>query len=192
MLHVCSITCSCYACVILHVSLHCHVTCVMLHVCSITCVMLHVCSITCINTLSCYMCVLLHVSLHCHVTCVFYYMCVMLHVCHITCVCRYVVSQLGGAVERSSSLSYELSAAHLQTARQSNFIALGELQQGSFQHRALLFKVSCTGSHTGSFSERAKLAVDLGMLDIGCTLFFLFCFCGGGLDLLDGCSAGRL
>ena len=124
--------------------------------------MLHVCSITCVITLSCYMCVMLHVS---RVTCV------MLHVCHVTCVCRYVVSQLGGAVERSSSLSYELSAAHLQTARQSNFIALGELHQGSFQHRALLFKVSCTGSHTRSFSERAKLAVVLGLcwiLDVHC------------------------
>ena len=49
---------------------------------------------------------------------------------------------MGGRVERTNALCYELGAAHLQTAKQSNFIPIGELEQGSFQHRALLYKVS--------------------------------------------------
>lgn len=58
--------------------------------------------------------------------------------------CRYVSDKMGGRVERTNALCYELGAAHLQTAKQSNFIPIGELEQGSFQHRALLYKVSGT------------------------------------------------
>lgn len=56
--------------------------------------------------------------------------------------CRYVAGQLGGPVERSGPLCFELPAGQKQLERQSNLLPLGELQQGSFQHRALLYKVA--------------------------------------------------
>ena len=56
---------------------------------------------------------------------------------------RYVCEQLGGAVERSGPLGYELPAGHIQVTQKSNLIPLGELKVGAFQQRALLFKASC-------------------------------------------------
>lgn len=44
-------------------------------------------------------------------------------------------------MERSGPLCFELPAAHKQLERQSNLVPLGQILQGSFQHRALLFKV---------------------------------------------------
>ena len=50
--------------------------------------------------------------------------------------------QLGGAVERSGPLGYELPAGYSQLQQKSNLVPLGELKAGAFQQRALLFKVS--------------------------------------------------
>lgn len=55
---------------------------------------------------------------------------------------RYVASYLGGPVERSGPLCFELPAGQKQQERQSNLLPLGEVYRGSFQHRALLYKVS--------------------------------------------------
>ena len=54
---------------------------------------------------------------------------------------RYVCEQLGGRVERSGPLGYELHAGHTQFELKSNLIPLGEVKVGAFQQRALLFKV---------------------------------------------------
>lgn len=44
-------------------------------------------------------------------------------------------------MERSGSFTFELHTAHTQSEKKSNLIPLGQLDQGSFQYRALLFKV---------------------------------------------------
>lgn len=59
----------------------------------------------------------------------------------VTMFCRYVASHMGGQVERSGPLCFELPAGMKQLERESNLVPLGEFHQGSFQHRALLFKV---------------------------------------------------
>ena len=56
---------------------------------------------------------------------------------------RYVCEQLGGAVERSGPLGFELPAGHIQVTQESNLVPLGGLKVGTFQQRALLFKVRC-------------------------------------------------
>ncbi len=48
---------------------------------------------------------------------------------------------MGGVVSRTGALGYELPAAQAQVKHDSNLLPLGELTVGSFQHRALLFKV---------------------------------------------------
>ena len=64
---------------------------------------------------------------------------------------RYVSEQMGGAVERSGPLGYELPAGHVQHEQQNNLVPLGEIKIGAFQHRALLFKVTYLGVlHTAS------------------------------------------
>lgn len=55
---------------------------------------------------------------------------------------RYVSEQLGGAVERSGPLGYELPASHIQFEHKSNLVPLGELKVAAFQQRSLLFKVN--------------------------------------------------
>ena len=49
---------------------------------------------------------------------------------------------LGGSVERSGPLGYELPAGYLQLDQNSNLVPLGQLKLGAFQQRTLLFKVS--------------------------------------------------
>ena len=52
---------------------------------------------------------------------------------------------MGGAVERSGPLGYELPASHVQYEQQNNSVPLGEIKIGTFQQRALLFKVTHLG-----------------------------------------------
>ena len=54
---------------------------------------------------------------------------------------RYVSEALGGAVERSGPLGYELPVSHIQFEQRTNLVPLGDLKLGAFQQRALLFKV---------------------------------------------------
>ena len=55
---------------------------------------------------------------------------------------RYVSEVLGGSVERSGPLGYELPAGYIQLDQNSNLVPLGQLKLGAFQQRTLLFKVS--------------------------------------------------
>lgn len=55
---------------------------------------------------------------------------------------RYVSDSMGGVVSKTGTLGFELPAAQVQLNQQSNLLPLGEVTEGSFQHRALLFKVS--------------------------------------------------
>lgn len=55
---------------------------------------------------------------------------------------RYVSEQMGGAVERSGPLGYELPVSHVQYEQQNNLVPLGDIKTGAFQQRALLFKVT--------------------------------------------------
>ena len=48
---------------------------------------------------------------------------------------------MGGPVERSGPFCFELPTGHKQLEKKSNLVPLGQIRQGSFQHRALLFKV---------------------------------------------------
>ena len=54
---------------------------------------------------------------------------------------RYVSDVLGGAVERSGPLGYELPAGYIQLDQKSNLVPLGHIKLGAFQQRTLLFKV---------------------------------------------------
>ena len=62
---------------------------------------------------------------------------------------RYVSDVLGGSVERSGPLGYELPAGYIQLDQNSNLVPVGQLKLGAFQQRTLLFKVStfCTAHH---------------------------------------------
>ena len=62
---------------------------------------------------------------------------------------RYVSDILGGSVERSGPLGYELPAGYIQLDQNSNLVPVGQLKLGAFQQRTLLFKVStfCTAHH---------------------------------------------
>ena len=62
---------------------------------------------------------------------------------------RYVSDILGGSVERSGPLGYELPAGYIQLNQNSNLVPVGQLKLGAFQQRTLLFKVStfCTAHH---------------------------------------------
>ena len=55
---------------------------------------------------------------------------------------RYVASCLGGKVEKSGPFCFELPVGRIQSENLSRLVPLGKLQQGTFQHRALLFKAS--------------------------------------------------
>lgn len=54
---------------------------------------------------------------------------------------RYVSDVLGGSVERSGPLGYELPAGYIQLDQKSNLVPLGQIKLGVFQQRTLLFKV---------------------------------------------------
>jgi HEAT repeat protein len=55
---------------------------------------------------------------------------------------RFVSDQMGGTVDRSSitSFSYELAISEVKYELKSNVVAIGHVKQGTFYHRALLFK----------------------------------------------------
>ena len=48
---------------------------------------------------------------------------------------------MGGAVGRSTNIQFELPLAETQASNHTVLIPLGEIKKGSFQHRALLYKV---------------------------------------------------
>ena len=48
---------------------------------------------------------------------------------------------MGGPLQSAGSFQYQLSQAQTQAEANSNLLLLGNIRQGSYQHRALLYKV---------------------------------------------------
>ena len=54
---------------------------------------------------------------------------------------RYVSQEMGGPLTQGMALQYELPLAEIQATTHKSLVPLGVIKKGTYQHRALLFKV---------------------------------------------------
>lgn len=67
---------------------------------------------------------------------------------------RYVSDQMGGPIQQTNSFHHHLDLAELQASTDSNVVPLGSIKKGTYQHRALLFKVLADHLGINSTLER--------------------------------------